>query len=270
MPVIDSMNVTVQPERIYEMLNELKSISGDSLQSIVTSETGKVLALCIKYTPAQKAARIRRTVKTKNSRVSIQGGDKYTENVTEGKEGRSWIVDESTWDKCNWGKGRKSNVQGRTEKPSKAGLIPHAIASNRHWSNRRWAKVLAMRALLEANKIDPKKAVKSRGLTKSTWLQIAKELGIDLDVPRYVEGTNTFRGKPTPIVGEGRKDSASEHFAIVITNASKILTGSRVDGRRILQRALDARVSAFRTELKTGVFNDIEMRARRYPGVTFH
>jgi len=92
----------------------------------------------------------------KNSRIDISGGQKLTRNVLR-DVGRVWMIDESTWGKCNWGKANKkgelsSKIQGSTRAPSKlikGGRSIHLIGPNRHWSDKRWAMENALEMLLQ-------------------------------------------------------------------------------------------------------------------------
>jgi len=254
------------------MVADLRAIKGGDFQPILLDQAGQLLKLCIKYTPAASAAKIRQQVKTKNSRVDQKGGAKLTKNVRPGSANNVWLIDDSTWDRCNWPKTKdKYSIEGSLTKPQKIidGRTLHLISSNRHWSVTRWARYKAMEALLESNKTDEKKAVKSRGLTKQTWLQIADALGINIsdDVPQYVKGANTFKGNAAPTVGTAVQTTEAASFYVDISNASKILTGSNVDGAAILQRAMNARAKAFQFDLERGVFENIAQRAKRYPGI---
>jgi len=262
--------IEIDTTPVAEMIRGLQQIEGGDFEPIMRNVVGSVIALCVKWTPAAKASSIRKSVKVKNSRVNFKGGDKYSENIQPGKTGSAWLVDESTWDQCKWGKGNKKGVQGSTTKPTHAagGRVFHLIASNRRWSDKRWAKVMEMQALLVSNRIDPEAAVKSRGLSKLTWVQIADSLGIQLDdVPDYVRNAGTFRGKPAPVLGIGQRVQESAGVYFDISNLSRILSGERVDGAAMLQRAINTRYKAFMTDMKHGVFDNIEARARRYPGI---
>jgi len=251
----------------------LSDISGASIEKALRVQTAKVLAACIRYTPERSEKQILKSVATRNSRIEIKGGPKLTFNVGEGSENRGWLMDESTWGQCNWGKGKKSNVQGSTQPPRKvnAGRSLHEISANRHWSNKRWATLNRMMTLLQASKISPEVALKSKGLTKATWYQIVSALAMEGEVsgiPKRLKNVGTFSGNPAPQVGSGRSEIEANGAKIVISNASRVLTKSKsVNGWAILQRAMDARLSAFKNELKQGVFDDPVKRAKRYPGI---
>ncbi|HWL53865.1 MAG TPA: hypothetical protein VNQ90_15605 [Chthoniobacteraceae bacterium] len=144
-----------------------------------------------------------------------------------------------------------------------------------------WAKVLQLRAILEARHVEPNVAEGSRGLSAQSWYQIAQELGSLCEerakAPGYIKKAKSFMGKQPSRVGRGRKLNEGSSLVIEIRNSSsRLVKGpspgfkgdkSALMGRKILAWAMRIRVSAFIRELRAGVFEDLEVRAKRYPGI---
>lgn len=275
------MSITIDTSNLSLMIRSLSEMANPSdpdsvTKPVIRALTAKVLSKAISLTPAAKEESIIRSLNHKNSRIGIKGGPKLTKNVQEGTGGKVWLISESTWTKCNWGRKNKNGelsdkIQGSTQLPKKlpGGLAIHLIASNRRHNDRRWALYLELEARLKEDQISKETALKSRGLTKSTWLQIAKALGIDLkNVGELATEATTFRGKAVPLVGSGVELAEAAAFYIDIANSSSVLTRSRnVDGNRILQRAIEFQYNRFLKDLDNAIFEDLKRRSRRWPGV---
>jgi len=59
-------------------------------------------------------------------------------------------------------------------------------------------------------------------------------------------------------------DSAATFIDLVNTNTMLI---NKYNGAAILQGAIDTRLKAFTNDLKHSVFENVEYRAKRYPGI---
>jgi hypothetical protein len=250
---------------------DLSKISGREQRDVIRSEGGRVLERCIEYTPPQRkdqgVPKALRGLWKNNSQVEFQGA-KLTHNKAGNKV---WLLDQSTWDQCNWPKTKKrDNVTGSVIAPTnvtEGGRSFHIMSAGRKWGRERYGRYLILEALLKEKQVDSKTAIKAVGLTKSSWLQIANALGINVKAPDWVRNATTFHGKAPPLLGSGVEVNEAAAFYIDLMNLSKILQSGRVDGTAIFQRAISARVKAFMIDLEKGVFGNLDQRAKRYPGI---
>lgn len=111
------------------------------------------------------------------------------------------------------------------------------------------------------------KLMGARGLAKSTWLNIAKDFGVDyiLKAPVYVKNAKSTSRK------RWKNSDGTEFFTmadafVVMRQRYKNLTQNGF-AAIILQAAIRARIKAFSKDLERGVFDDAKKRASRYPGV---
>lgn len=148
----------------------------------------------------------------------------------------------------------------------------------RRWNMKRWSAYLALEqdrqreiAADERRIVDERKAVKkARGLSKNSWYQIGTGLRLSLrGVPAYVANASPSNGQHY-VNGSGSEHSESSKFYLQFENRYPALASPRtakMNGHKILQRAVDTRLKAFEIEMQKGVFQDMKARAQRHPGV---
>lgn len=289
------MTVTVSTQGFRQMTAELAKISGKTHRDVIRAECGRVLETAMKWTgEANKTAYVRKRA----TRV-MQGGlvDKnrselHVNSGARGPQGRAWfsqyggkighgythyIV------RGPWG-ARPKNEPGR-KKPKGSGPMK--------WPAQIWAKASSllqqadkiiaeeekeerkMREAIDKGRKRNDKSIKGRGLAKQSWLWIARSLGITLrGVTKKVAGAMPQDGKPR-VSGTGQELTEKDTFYILLQNFYPFLIRGRspksgqgkFDGQRILERAIKSRVTAFAISLKKGVFNDLKLRASRYPAL---
>jgi len=147
------------------------------------------------------------------------------------------------------------------------GMTWHAVGdANRHWSDARWAKYqVRERERLAMEQKRYREALDARGLAHKTWNQIAEALGLDLKIPQWVKSAKDPRGVSRQ-EGLAAKIIDQAVCIVEIVNRNPLVVG-KLDGEAILAGALRDREKAFMIDVEKGVFEDMERRAKRYPGI---
>jgi hypothetical protein len=102
----------------------------------------------------------------------------------------------------------------------------------------------------------------ARGLSKKSWLQAAKSLGLDISVPGYVAKSTTPKGDyPQNATASEKTDGRG--FFIQVTN-ERTYSPSVLDA---IRAAMRGRTNFFKKNLRLGVFKKTSEIAARYPGL---
>ena len=96
-------------------------------------------------------------------------------------------------------------------------------------------------------------------------MQIADDLGLDIGAPAFVRNARPTNGN-TYKNGIAKKFLEVAASYIEISNDNFIVV-KKLDGWGILQRAINIRRTAFAIEMEKGVFENVALRAKRYPGI---
>jgi hypothetical protein len=242
----------------------LSRVGGVPIQRALDSETGAVLGVAVRYTrsPNRKAAPRRKSSTSAGNAIlhvnqGIRAGSKPAGTV--------WLTEDSN---------------GRTGKRKTHYVISGGDGRKRRWSNERWNKAQAMLAQVEAEsgvtakelQSGRKKKVTGFGLAKQTWTQIGDAMGIPVKAPQWVKKALPQDGRRRQSGTGSRKRQGATQFNEIQTWYPLLVTGGRkpsadTDGRRILQRAVKTRISAFKNALRHGVFTDLKARAAKYQGI---
>lgn len=272
------MNVSLESVQFTKMVQELSRMSGKAYKDVLKDQSKVLLEKCVEYTPAASVKRIRKHIKGKNSRGEV-GGVAVSVNVKQGAAKNIWMLDES-----DFGKQNRKNDSPPKMKGGRVALQMKGVdkdGNKRRWSNKRWAKHKAILAAIKARRIDANKVVAARGLAKQSWVQAGKSIGVNVEAPAFVVNARPSSGGGSPKMAESRELSEGGSYAIEIRNYNRILNGKGFDkmkqgraelkvkfnGNRILERAMKARYTAFKHDLKNGVFDILEDRIKRYPGI---
>lgn len=100
-----------------------------------------------------------------------------------------------------------------------------------------------------------------RGLTKQSYAEIGRRLGLTLKVPSYAEKALVL-GKKVDHKVTGTTKKGSNKEVIIITNDMRTATYS--GARSALLKAINGRTGFFRQNLKAGVFKSVEKIAKKY------
>lgn len=227
--------------------DDLAKISGRSFEDVVKAQAGSVLKRVMSKTKAANTAKLNRRAKQV---AQLERG--YFPQ----RDGSALIIGTRT--KMRFWKDYSPKTDRPTVYPINYKRLPNEV-----WNRYRSA----------VNRIAPrmrdlaKKIKGAKGLAKSTWLNIAKDFGVDyiLKAPAYVKNAKSTSRK------RWKNSDGTEFFTmadafVVMRQRYKNLTKNGF-AAIILQSAIKARIKAFSKDLERGVFDDAKKRASRYPGV---
>lgn len=271
------MSYEVDTRGVERMVRELAVFAGhgENTEAALRSVTGKILTSAIRYTPVSDAADLMERVEYGLTRkFNTYSGGEIGGTAAEMSPrisncpgaGKTWWIEAST--AKPGAKYHPRQVSGGTLHIMKGG-------SPRRWSNERWARYQAEEADRNADRVteiavQKRNVAASRGLTRRSWVDIADALNIDLPTTAaYIKRAVPSNGK-TYLNGTGRVEKSADGIAFYIENFQPILI--KQDGAGILQRAIDARFTAFEHELARGVFDDCRAFTARYKdlGIKFY
>ena len=239
------------------MVADLSRMSGRDQAPIIKAEASKILGTCVRRTPSISAEQIRRNIEGTRAKYNTYAGGEIGSvakkiypriSVAPGK-GNHWWVD-------------------RNAKGTRTFYI---MNKNRRWSDERWQayrrEEMDRRADLRTAIAQMGRLRQARGLSKSSWTQIADSLGIRESpaAPGYVRRARSTSGRSHQL-GTSRTIATPAQFVIELENDYRLLI-NKLQGARILSSAVTGRLRYFEQNLKRGVFSDISIRAKRYPGV---
>lgn len=249
----------ISTEGFARVVAELAQISGKTFEEVLLHQTAAVLNACIRYTPKAKRGIIVKRASKRNNYVEFASG--HIVALWKKAGNAEMFLDISTWN----GKGKlPRGINGKTwHQMSGAGR-----GGGKRWSNERWARWIAYEQAARRAQVDPKKAAQAAGLTAASWLQCAKDLGIEVNAPGSVRNARPGNDQ-TYKNGTARKILDVAACYIEISNNNPILI-KKLGGWGILQAALRSREKAFQIDLAKGTFNDMKRRAQRYPGIFVH
>jgi hypothetical protein len=252
-------SLTIDTTGIMGMFRDLSRMSGRDLADVTRDQAGKILETAIRYTPMAKMKVARETAqRTVRRRFNTYGaGDvgtaarnNYPRISISQKRGKVWWVDK--------------NEDGLR--------VFYLMNGSRKWSDERWGKYLAeendrINDLAMALETADKRAIGAIGLARQSWVQIADSLGIPLRFTSEgrIRSAIASTGRRY-INGRGTETTGQNSFIIELINDHPILV-DKLGGAGILQRAVSTRRRAFDIDMKKGVFNNIELRVKRYPGI---
>ena len=268
-----SAGCTLDTSGFNRMIGDLVNIAGPgtNADAAMRGEIGSFLDVCVRYTTAASVGKIRERANYRfESKYALRGsGDlKVTFNDGLGNGGSRGgdAVAENVWlrsgGKFHIMRGPGVWVGGKRQAPNGA-----------RWPDWLWAQYQSLieqtpeeRAALKKAWIE--RALKSRGLAKASWSQIAGALGVTLkSLPGFAENPAGSDGK-FYLNGTSLRTANASSLTYTLQNAMPALAlGGGLNGEGIATRALATRETAFAIALEKGVFADIEQVAKRYPGL---
>ena len=126
------------------------------------------------------------------------------------------------------------------------------------YPNAIWSQVSDYRKAALARK------VAARGMAKQAWLALAKDLGVSISAPGYVQRATVPNVDNAQNVSSERTNG-EQSFGLRIENSSPLIQFS--DGRQAFFAALAGREKFYYQNLKRGVFDDLKTIAAKYPGI---
>jgi hypothetical protein len=266
------MNVGIQEVDLRQfnaIVRDLARISGRDFADALKSQVGAVLKAAIRLTGAANRATIKARMSAGGSFIRFNDG---TVIARWKKSAHALMFLENS----NFS--AASNPKTRVPL-NRGGKTWHQMNDpRRRWSAERWGRYQAAEAQAQSEfsarakgrKTDLKAALAARGLAKQSWLQIGHSLGLatsTLGAPGFAERAVPSNGRRYRN-GTSRQENTSEAVTITIRNDNNLITHfTKPTGESILERAVQMRVTAFRSDMERGVFDDVKTRAARYPGV---
>lgn len=242
-------------------LEELMRLSGKTWEEVLLNQAAAILKICLRRTPAASVAGIVKRVSAHNNHIEFEDGAVLSFWK---KAAAHMFLDVSNFEPSSKG----------TQKPTRAprlvnGRSWHEVeggSGERRWSDERWARYKGYEAAARTKMINEKAAKGARGLSKQSWQQIADALGIrDIGAPGYVRNAKPSNGKIYRN-GTAQKVLSGAAYFLDLMNDSPLVV-KKLKGAEMLQGAIDTRLKAFAHEMRTGVFEDMVTRAKRYPGL---
>jgi hypothetical protein len=129
------------------------------------------------------------------------------------------------------------------------------------YPDRVWSRISKSR------KANLKKKMKARGLSKASWLALARAAGLSIAAPGFVSGAQATSGQTYPENAIVRRVKVQGRWGLFFENHQPTVQTPFVKGRGALARAIRGRQKFFEANLKRGVFSDLQQIARAYPGL---
>lgn len=261
------ITATVDTSGFKRMIADLSRMAGKDFAPVLKAEAARVVETAIRYTPSAVAKKGDGTAQEEAERRNRSFGDGPEIYVAK-RDGKAWWLE-------------KDDRYVDPKRPRIRDRVPHFHRMNdaqRRWNAGRWAAYRNMeaqrqRAIQEdIKRIQDERAAikKARGLSKNSWYQIGQTLRLEMrGIPQYVTGAVPSTGKVYQN-GKGSEHSDGKNFFLLLQNKYPALASPKrpkMDGHKILQRAITTRLKAFENNLRHGVYSDIKARAQRHPGV---
>lgn len=246
--------------------NDMARLASLPLERVIRAEAGSILKACAGMTKVANPEKVE--IGARNDALRSLGltSDRAGSDITinsgrRGPTGR--VFARST--------GPRSNRRWR--RAYGAGY-PIGKPENTHWKDRDWTDIQEAIADYERllEKVLPA-AVKSIGLARQSWVQIADSLGIRLEaVPGgHISAAGIQKARQAIssngriyVNGRSREERAAEGFFIDLING--LPYGQKVQLPRILYVAMQGRAQYYAENVSLGVFQSLSEIASRYPG----
>lgn len=265
---------TVDVSGFTGMIGELSKIAGRDYFDVLLPQIGALLKACINRTPVRTVGQIAKRVSARGSYIEFADGtiiSVWKKAISETLDGDRTSAPGMFFDESTYPQYSKRWPKNSRQPAISGGKSWHNMDTHR-WSDARWARYkekLRLRAAAMKQWMEAGKA--ARGLARKSWWQIAEDLGLDPGIAAaYVRQAHATgeNGDIRPFK-EGFAAKLLEQGAAIIElrNTNPLLVEGRVDGEGILLGAMRDRQKAFLIDLEKGVFDDLERRAQRYPGI---
>lgn len=249
-------------------------MSGKEYRDVLASEAATCVKMAALQSPVASKADIEKQAQERFGHKWETALGEYSANTTTSK-GRLWF-----WDK-DAAHNRGVRAHGPLQPGKTRQIVQHGgfyliydagPARGHHVPDHIWLDYLAGRsAQLAAVKARTKELLKRRGLERLSWLQMADAMGISLATVapagnlREAQARGaTARGR-TFANGTATESASGLQFEIVVENGSPVAI--KRWGQRRLEDAMNRRRRGFEIALAKGLFENLEKRAKRYPGI---
>tara|TARA_R110000824_G_scaffold180061_1_gene360441 strand:+ start:2536 stop:3288 length:753 start_codon:yes stop_codon:yes gene_type:complete len=216
--------LTIDATEFNKAMEQLAKMTGQDFSKVVKSEFGSILEKSIKSTKAAKSKLI-------DERYTWKAGEKPSQKLV----GRLTIG------------GRPRNIKTIPEKIRKEGRM----VVNPDW-----------RLLQKKLKEEKKYAKDRKGLAKATWYKQARDIGMEVKVPKYVLKAYKHLGRSAS--RSIAKENKRKNYYIQVKNTARVPMVKEVGGYGAFKRAINGRQRFFETNLKKGVFLKASKMIEKY------
>jgi len=258
------------------MARELSRLSGKEFSHVLRLEA----AYCIKRAALQSKvaskASIRRTVQERDSSRIIRTSDGRVligraakrAIVHSGGQGTGEVISYN----MNQATGRVWYIDSTQEGEPKYMVFDAGPSRGHHLPDAVWARYEALAAEFPgAVKALLADITARRGIERLSWLQIADAMRVDLgavapagSLQQDVARAANYRGR-TFQNGSAREQTSPTTFTIAVENASPV--AQKRAGQTRLDSAVASRLRGFEIAMSKGLLDDLQRRARRWPGI---
>ena len=240
------IDVTIDANQFNAAMRELAKKTGRSFSSIIKAEAASILKAAVGNTGAA-------TGKTIDARYDYKGDWATPKTVIKRTRLNGVVVDVRQI--------KKRGMRVTTKKKS-------------YWDkNRINPEFKILSAKLKRMK---KYAKDNRGQSKATWLYVAKRLKLNLDVAKGKKIPDIAR-KALGILPSSLKsklrgwEEGEADYVITIKNAGRTVMAPASKkgpgGFDAFRKSINGRTKFFQTNLRLGVFKDVEKTLAKYPGL---
>ena len=227
--------VTIDASGFNTAMVQLSKMTGVSFKKVIKAELGKILEKTVRKTKAAK-------VKDITARYTYKAGIKPDKKL----KGRV-IID-----------GRRRNIL--SIKPMHREHVKYGVRVGQKVINPDWKK------LQDILKKKMKYAKGMRGLAKATWYKQAKDMKINITVPKYVK--KAYKGIGRAAVRTLAKELHRKPYVILVKNSATIPLLKDVGGYGAFLGALNGRQKFFEKNLSKGVFDSAKEKTEKYGFLT--
>lgn len=164
-----------------------------------------------------------------------------------------------------------AGAAGRTKAASREKIIARSNAQKfttlngkTYYIDRNYRNADLRQQLVNARVFQRERRLAARGISKQSFVWVAKSLGTPIKAPAYVMAAN-YKGRQYPQDGDTVERGSGAAFTVTIFNTSP--TVQKASGQWALLGAMSARARYFERNMAHYAFSSIASRAKKYPGI---
>lgn len=238
---------------------DLQRVTGQTMKQVLRSETGEILAECVRKTKVAK-----KDVVQRKEQLGVVKEEGYTQARNKGDVsinsgwrrnapyGRVWL-------RVRPSAGRKGFILARGPDFS----APSGTATLR--GSGQWVTDVASAASSVLSKFPAAiaRGFANIGLGRQSWIQMAESLR--LNISGLIAGEDAMAARAKYQNGRGEERQGNGTYAITLINTLPYCRRAKLDA--IMARAINGRATKFLSAVKQGVFQDAKKLAAKYPGL---
>lgn len=270
------LNVQVRSQGFRDMCIDLARMSGRDYRDVLRSEAASSIKLAALQSPIASKADIEKQVRERAGRKWDTASGEWSVNLHK-HAGRVWF-----WDR-DGGLSRAERAAGplrpgeadRRQIVSRGGfylVFDAGPSRGHHVPDPVWLDYVSSRDLrLQVIRERAREIIRRRGTERLAWLQMTDAMQIDIktvaptrSVREDIARGSAVRGRQYHH-GTARETTDVFRLSIVVENSSPVAV--KRWGQRRIEDAMRRRRRAFEISMKKGLFENLTLRAKRYPGI---